>query len=184
MHLTDHLTDVQLNEYLDNEILGRAQAELHLASCNECVARLTALRALFNEIESLPEIALSRDLAAPIMRRVSRREAVPAVPRSLRLTVILQAALTLTAIIFAGPIVMQFFSPYLSRIKTPSFADMYLQVQTQWTTWLDMLSQIQLPAMPVIPVVESSSWFIMLMVAGVSVLWLVGNRLLLRNQNK
>jgi hypothetical protein len=37
--------------------------------------------------------------------------------------------------------------------------------------------------MPEIPVIELSGWFIMLMVAGVSVLWLVGNRLLLRNQN-
>jgi len=184
MHLTDHLTDVQLNEYLDNELRDQAQAELHLASCNECAARLTALRALFNEIESLPEIALSRDLAAPIMSRVSRRGAVPVVPRSLRLTVILQSALTVTAIIFAGPIVMQFFSPYLSAIKTPSFADLYLQLQTQWTAWLDKLSQLQLPSMPEIPVLELSSWFVMLMVAGVSMLWLVGNGLLLRDQNK
>lgn len=179
-----HLTDEQLNEYLDNELVDRAQAELHLSSCDDCAARLTALQALFNEIESLPELALSRDLAAPITRRVSRRGAVPAVPRSLRLTITLQAALTMIAIILAAPIVMQFFSPYLSRIQTPSFADMFLQLQTQWTSWLDRLTQFQFPTMPEIPVIELSSWFVMLMVAGVSVLWLVGNRLLLRNQNR
>jgi hypothetical protein len=183
MHLTDHLTDVQLNEYLDNELVDRAHADLHLSSCDECTARLSALQALFNEIEALPEIALTRDLAAPVTRRVSRQGAAPAVPRSLRLTVTLQAALTVIAIIFAAPIVMQFFSPYLSRVEPPSFPDMFLQLQTQWTSWLDRLSQFQIPTMPEIPVIELSGWFIMLMVAGVSVLWLVGNRLLLRNQN-
>ena len=179
-----HLTDEQLNEYLDNEILDRTQAELHLSSCDECTARLTTLQALFNEIGSLPEMALTLDLAAPITRRVSRRGTATAVPRSLSLTVTLQAALTVITIIFATPIVMQFFSPYLSRIQTPSFADMFLQLQTQWISWLDRLAQFQFPTMPEIPVIELSSWFVMLMVAGISVLWLVGNRLLLRDQNK
>ena len=179
-----HLTDEQLNEYLDNELVDRAQAELHLSSCDDCAARLTTLQALFNEIEALPEIALSRDLAAPIMRRIGKRAAVPAVPRALRLTVTLQAALAVIAIIFAAPIVMQFISPYLSRIQKPSFVDIFLQVQTQWRTWLDVLSQFQLPTMPEIPVIELSSLFTMLTIAGVSILWFVGNRLLLRDQNK
>ena len=78
-----HLTDEQLNEYLDNEIVDRAQVELHLFACDDCAARLTALRALFDEIESLPELALSRDIAAPVTRRIDGRAAVPAVPRSL-----------------------------------------------------------------------------------------------------
>jgi len=179
-----HLTDEQLNEYLDNEIVDRAQAELHLSSCDDCAARLTALRALFHEIESLPELALSNDIAAPIMRRIGGRAVVPAVPRSLRLTVTLQAALAVIVIIFAAPIVMQFISPYLSRIQMPSFVDMFLLVQTQWSTWLDVLSQFQLPTMPQIPDIELSGLFIMLTVAGASALWLVGNRLLLRDQNK
>jgi len=181
MHLTDHLTDAQLNEYLDNELANRAEAELHLSTCDNCAARLTALQALFNEIESLPEVALTRDLAAPIMRRASGR---PVLSRSLRMTVTLQAALTAIAIIFAAPIVMKFASPYFSRIQVPSFADIFLQVQTLWATWLESLSQFHLPILPEIPVIELSSWYILLMVAAVSVLWLVGNRLLLRNQNK
>ena len=179
-----HLTDEQLNEYLDNALSDRVLVDLHLSTCDECAARLTALRALFNEIESLPEIALSRDLVALVMRRVGGSVAAPAVPRSLRLTVTLQAALAVIAIIFAAPFVMQFASQYLSRIQAPSFVDIFLQLQTQWRTWLDVLSQFQLPTMPEIPVVELSSLFIILTVAGVSVLWLVGNRLLLRNQNK
>ena len=179
-----HLTDEQLNEYLDNALSDRVLVDLHLSTCDECAARLATLRALFEEIESLPELVLSRDIAVPIMRRVGGSVAVPAVPRSLRLTVTLQAALAVIAIIFAAPFVMQFVSAYLSRIQTPSFLDMLLHLQTQWRTWLDVLSQFQLPTMPQIPVVELSSLFIILTVAGVSVLWLVGNRLLLRNQMK
>ena len=135
-----HLTDEQLNEYLDDELIDRAQAELHLSSCDDCTARLTALQALFNEIESLPELALSRDLSAPITRGISRRAVLP---HSLGLTVTLQAALAIVAIIFAAPIVMQFISPYLTRIQMPSFVDMFLQMQTQWRIWLDVLSQLQ-----------------------------------------
>ena len=51
-----HLTDVQLNEYLDNETTERTQIESHLSVCDECTARLSALKTLFTEIESLPEI--------------------------------------------------------------------------------------------------------------------------------
>ena len=38
--------------------------------------------------------------------------------------------------------------------------------------------------MPEIPVIELSSWLVMLMLVVVSMLWLVGNGLLLRNQIK
>jgi hypothetical protein len=181
MHLTDHITDVQLNEYLDNEIKNRTQVESHLSSCDDCAARLAALRALFAEIESLPEWALSRDLAAPITRRLSGRASLP---RSLRLTVTLQAALAVVAIVVAAPVAIEFVSPYLSGLRMPSFADMSLQLQTQWITWLDVLSQFQLPSISKFPVVDLPGLFITLTVAGVSFLWLVGNGLLLRNQIK
>ena len=59
-----HLTDDQLNEYLDNESSERPQIESHLAECAECAARLTALQALFDEIQSLPEVELTRSIRA------------------------------------------------------------------------------------------------------------------------
>jgi len=176
-----HLTDEQLNEYLDNESKDRAQVDSHLSSCADCAARLAARQALFNEIESLSEVALSRDLAAPVVRQLSGRAALP---RSLRLTVALQFAAALVALVFAAPFVAQFLSPYLSNLQAPSLVDLFLQVQTRWTAWLDMLSQLQLPSIPELPVFELSGLFIMLTVVGVSVLWLLGNGLLLRNQIK
>ncbi|HJR79515.1 MAG TPA: hypothetical protein VJ821_05535 [Anaerolineales bacterium] len=181
MHPTDHLTDVQLNEYLDNEIPDRAQLELHLSSCADCAARFSALQALFHEIESLPDVALSKSLAASITRRVGGPVSLP---RSLRLTVILQCVAAMAALIFTAPLVRRLISPYLSGLRVPSLAKTSLQIQLQWTSWLDMLSQLQWPALPQLPMIELSSLAIILTVAGVSILWLIGNGVLLRNQTK
>ena len=176
-----HLTDERLNEYLDHEADDRLQIELHLSTCAECSRRLVALQDLFVEIESLPEVELSRDVAAAL-RPVTNPSMK--LPRSLRLTITLQALLAVAAIILAAPLVIQFLSPYLSGVPAPSFAELFLYLQSQWTAWLDMLSTFQFPAIPEVPVVELSSLFLMLIVVGVSLLWLIGNGLLLRNQIK
>ena len=176
MHLTDHLTDEQLNEYLDEATNERAQIESHLSSCDECAARLTTLQTLFAEIESLPELALTKSLAAPFMRASN----LPAqLPRFLTLTVTLQAAIALIVLIVAAPFVIQ----WMPAIKMPSLSNLFIQLQTQWTTWLDMLSQFQMPTLPMIAL-ELSSLYLMSVLVGVSMLWLVGNGLLLRNQIK
>ena len=176
-----HLTDKQLNEYLDNESIEREQIEAHLSSCDECVARLIALQALFAEIESLPELELTQSIAA----RFAPSPGLPAqLPRWLTLTATLQAATAVIALIIAAPLVMQLVSPYLSGTQMPSFAEIFLQLQSQWTVLLDMLSQLKMPVLPEIPVVQLSSLVIELTLVGVSTLWLVGNGLLLRNQIK
>ena len=177
MHQTDHISDAQLNEYLDHEAADSAGIELHLSTCEDCSARLAALQDLFSEIESLPDVELSRDVVPGLNLPVE-------LPRSLRLTVTLQAALAAVAILVAAPFVMQFLSPYVSGISGTYFTELLLQLQSQWMAWLDMLSTFQLPAIPEIHVVELSSLFMILTVIGVSLLWLVGNGLLLRDQIK
>ncbi len=184
MHLTDHLTDEQLNEYLDEATNERAQIELHLSACDECAARLSTLQNLFVEIESLPELALTRDLAAPFTLRSSLPAQIPA---WLPLTVSLQAAIALIAIIVAAPFVIQL----LPAIEVPSLNLVFIQIQSQWTAWLDTLSTlrlssgqaIQIPTLPTFSF-ELSSLYLMSALVVVSMLWLVGNGLLLRNQTK
>ena len=176
MHLTDHVTDVQLNEYLDHESAEREQIETHISSCADCAARLTALQALFAEIESLPELPLTHDLAARFTPTPSLP--VPQLPRWLTLTATLQAALALLTVIMAAP----FITELLPAVQTPSFADVLIQIQSQWLTWLDLLSTFQLPTLPQLPVIEISNLMITLTLAGISMLWLIGNGLLLRNQ--
>lgn len=178
-----HLTDDQLNEYLDDETNARAEIESHLSSCDECAARVTAFQSLFAELDSLPEAELTRDLAS--------RFTLPAnlplqLPRWLTLTATLQAAFALIALVVAAPFVLRM----LPAFEMPSFTDLILQLQSQWTMWLDMLATLrlnsgqafQLPTMPQLPVLELSSLMLTLTLAGVSVIWLIGNGLLLRNQ--
>ena len=191
-----HLTDELLNEYLDHELADRAPVENHIAVCADCAARLAALQTLFTELESLPEEKLSRDFRVASLGDAARfsrilRQAqgdassLPApLPRSLRLTVILQTVAAVVALVFAAPFVTEFVAPYFATLQLPSFTEVLIQIQTQWITWLDTLSQLQLPTLPEIPVVEFSSLVIMLILAGASTLWLVGNGLLLRNQIK
>jgi anti-sigma factor RsiW len=171
-----HLTDEQLNEYLDNETTERAQIETHLASCDECAARLTALKTLFTEIESLPELELTHPLAA----RFTPTPSLPVaqLPTWLTLTATLQAVLALITVIVAAP----FISKFLPVVQMPSPTDIFLQLQSQWIAWLDALSVFQLPTLPQIPVIELPTLVVVLTLASVSMLWLVGNGLLLRNQ--
>ena len=171
-----HLTNEQLNEYLDNETANHAELETHLDSCDECAARLSALQALFTDLDSLPEVALSRDLAARFKPRPSL---IPQLPRWLTLTATLQAAGALVALIVAIP----FFSIMIPQIETPSFTTWLFEIQSLWTSWLDALSTFQLPNyqftnLPTYPV-ELSTLFIALAI--VSIFWIFGNGLLLRN---
>ena len=172
-----HLTDEQLNEYLDEATTERVQIEAHLSSCDECAARLSTLQNLFTELDSLPELELTRNLAAPFTLRPS----LPAqLPKFLTLTAFLQAAVSLVALIIAIP----FVSALLPQIEPPSFTKLFFQIQSQWTVWLDQLSTFNLPTFQPInlPTFKMSS--LLFTLAGVSVLWILGNGLLLRNQMK
>lgn len=169
-----HLTDEQLNEYLDNETNEREQIELHLNSCNECSLRFSDLQNLFLELDSLPDLQLTRDLST---RFASSGQLIQSPPRWLTLTVFAQATLALIALFIAIPT----FST-ISTIELPSFTTWIFELQTIWNTWFDSISTIQLPSIPEfpIPILEMSS--LLLMLAGVFVIWIFGNGILLINQ--
>ena len=176
-----HLTDEQLNEYLDDAIHDRASVELHLSTCADCAARFSALQDLFAEIESLPDVELTR----PIAVRFSRSPGLPAaLPRSLTLTVVLQAVLAAVALIIAAPYVMDRLRPYAASVTAPSLTDLLVFLRSQWMLWLDMLSQLQLPSVPEVPAVEISSLVALAALSVAFLVWLVGNGLLLKNQIK
>jgi hypothetical protein len=170
-----HLTDEQLNEYLDNETDEREQIESHLNTCNECSIRFSDLQNLFLELESLPEMQLTRDLST---RFVTKGQLTLGLPRWLTLTVALQAALALVALIVSIP----FITTLLPQIDTNSLLTPIFEIQSLWNVWLESLSTIQLPTIPElpIPIMEMSS--LLLTIASVSILWIFGNGLLLRNQ--
>ena len=177
MHLTDHVTDEQLNEYLDHETDERAQIEAHLSTCDECTARLAALEALFVEIESLPDLTLSHSIAA----KFTRPSDLPAqLPRWITLTGSLQAALALIILITSAPLVVD----SLPAVEIPTVADLSTQLQSQWTAWLRLLFSFQFPTIPQIPVPEMPSVLLTLTLVSLFILWLLGNGLLLRRETK
>lgn len=170
----NHLTDETLNEYLDNELANRAEVESHLSQCADCAARLTSLQALFDEIESLPELALSKPIAAPF----TRRDVGFTLPRWLKLAATLQAIVALVILVVAAPFVINLMPVF----QIPSFTGVFFRLQSQWTLWFDTFSAFQLPNIPQLPAFEISSLMLALIFIVVSFLWLVGNGLLLRKQ--
>lgn len=183
MHLTDHLTDLQLNEYLDNESTERTQIEAHLSSCDECTARLSALQTLFEEIESLPQLTLSRSLATSFTRTSS----LPAkLPRAFALTLTLQAAVALIAIIFTVPIITRYLTSFLPTISIPSLNDVAVVVQMFFVMWMQSIQSFKLPTIPAAILTlpkEFSSTVLLVSLIGIFFIWVIGNWWLLRKQS-
>jgi hypothetical protein len=74
-----HLTEQTINEYLDNALAPstRADVDAHLAVCDDCRSELDAMRSLFAEIESLPVVALERDLAPAVVAQIGVKVSMP-----------------------------------------------------------------------------------------------------------
>ena len=68
-----HLTEEQLNLYLDNELSTpeRAIVEAHLADCEACRSELASLEILFFALHSLQSEALDSDLTPQVLREIS-----------------------------------------------------------------------------------------------------------------
>jgi hypothetical protein len=68
----NHLSDSQLNEYLDHALPVEAHSivDAHLVSCDSCRARLDELVLVFNHLADLPEVRISHDLTPGILSRL------------------------------------------------------------------------------------------------------------------
>jgi hypothetical protein len=75
MSETRHLSDLEIQDWLDDALRGEAAAaaRAHLATCRDCTRRVKAQSALFAAIESWEETPPSRDLAPEVVRRLSQR---------------------------------------------------------------------------------------------------------------
>jgi hypothetical protein len=180
-----HLTEDQLHEYLDNETssAGRAQIAAHLALCDECTARLTALQALFAEIESLPELELSKPLAVPF--RPPSSLPAPQLPRWLTLTLTLQAVAAFIAIVFILPLVTQYLGPVVQAFSIPTFRDALVEIQMYFVIWMQAIRSLQPPTIPIeiFTLPEGlSSTLLSVSLTGIFFFWLIANWWLLRKR--
>lgn len=70
--MTDHLTQQTIYAYLDHELsdteLSAMQA--HVSQCGECAQRVELARALFAQLEGLPDEPLQADLVPGVIERL------------------------------------------------------------------------------------------------------------------
>ncbi|MCG2783903.1 MAG: zf-HC2 domain-containing protein [Anaerolineae bacterium] len=169
-----HLSDETLNEILDHALAPsqRAGVESHLAACPECAARLDELRALFAELDSLPDLALNVDFAPAILARV--RQNAP-IPRPVRWLTLAQSIGAIIAGILAWPLVETILQP----LKLPSLAEVLAGAAS---FWLQVTADLRLPDLtfqtPTLGL-DLTSTSVTIAIVSVSVLWLAANGLLL-----
>jgi anti-sigma factor RsiW len=70
--MMEHLSDAQLNEYLDNELTEAQRQEVgtHLQGCLQCQGRLESLEKVSRLLSRLPEVQPVHDLEATVLREI------------------------------------------------------------------------------------------------------------------
>jgi anti-sigma factor RsiW len=189
-----HLDEATLNELLDGELEdgARGAAERHLAGCDECRGRLSALEGLFVALKRLPEVAPPAALASRLAADF-RREALLAGPTAVgppglrrRLPIWLGAVLALEVVI-AG-----IAAAFLWSLAGPSLAGPGRWLTLPGLAWpalpplplgewlaamLDRLPEVA-AGLPLPAPVSAIQWLPVVALALVA--WLVGNALMLR----
>jgi anti-sigma factor RsiW len=169
-----HLSDELLNETLDHALAPnlRVGVESHLAACPECAARLDELRALFTEIDSLPDLALGVDFAPAIVAHLEQNAPLP---RPIRWLTIVQSIGAVLAAILAWPLAETFIQP----LKLPSLAEILSGLTS---SWLQFTAGLRLPEFtlqaPTLGL-DLTSTSLMIAIVSLSALWLAANGLLL-----
>ena len=169
-----HLSNETLNEILDHALAPRqcAEAESHLAVCPECAARLDELRALFAELDSLPDLALGMDFAPAILARIGQNAPIP---RPVRWLTLAQSIGAILAGILAWPLIESILQP----LKLTSFAEVFAGATS---SWLQATADLRLPELmfqPPILGLDLTPTSLTIAIVSVSVLWLAANGLLL-----
>lgn len=186
MNMTEdrHIPESDLNAYLDSELPATARPDLerHLAGCDRCRARLKRLETLFVTVETLPDVALQRDLTSGVM------EALPDAPHpTARVLLVLEALLAIVGLTLLRPSL----SRQLTRLPQtdlrstliPWLNRAILQMTGVWESGAEAigsLAQVALDSLRAIdplnvPFTTLGPWL-----ALATLVWLAGNRYLLR----
>jgi anti-sigma factor RsiW len=186
-HFPHHLPDEVLHEFIDAALAPgrRAEVDAHLAECEACAARLARLRALFARIASVPDVPLARDLAPPVMARLLHKPNGTTGLPGLRWAMGLQLIVALTLLAVAWPSLRQ-------HVDAPAAAPLVVQAVealgavrlaladawAAWSTSFSALAAHSLDAVRYLPALPLASFAWAPLVVAASLLWLVGNGLL------
>lgn len=166
-----HLTDDTLNEYIDNALApaSRAEVDAHLAVCATCSAELDVLRALFAQIESLPEVALQRDLAPAVVGRLPIRAQMP---RPVRWVLVAQGVAALVILAALLPLLD------FSALQLPTLSPNWF-ILPALPTFSDLLARNSLTLPSLSLPIDLPALSLVLLLVSAGLLWLIGNGLLL-----
>ncbi len=161
-----HLTEETLHEYLDNALAPaiRADVDAHLAVCANCIAELTDLRQLFAQIESLPLVALERDLAPAVVMQIGAKLSVP---RPVQWALVAQGLVAVVILALLLPLLD------LSALTLPP-------IPLTWPTLPPLPDLSRIFALPSFSLhLDPPALLLALTLICACLLWLVGNGLLL-----
>lgn len=169
-----HISDETLNETLDQTLAPglRAEAESHLATCPDCSARLAELRAVFADLDSLPDLPFEVDFAPAILARLEQNALLP---RPIRWLTVVQAIGTVLAASLAWPLA----ETMLPAWKLPPLQNISSELAT---SLLQTITNIRFPKLVFdLPSLSLDLPITTLTVTilGVALLWFVANGLLL-----
>ena len=160
----EHLSDELLDRYADDALTAqeRAAAEAHLTVCDRCRRELAAVRGLFAAFAAVPTEPLLLDLAPRVVRRIA--------PQPQRRYGWLVAGVLAAQATLALALAL-WLLPSLAAETLPGLAWSGLD----WSAaglrgWLP-------PRVPPLAILAPLQWA--LVVAGMAIFWLVGNRLAL-----
>ena len=188
----NHITDFQLNEYLDNilELSAHRAVEAHLRDCNECRARLDELQFVLSALKSLTDVRLSQDISTDIASRLPRRPDPTFTPVfAIQLGAALGALLFVT-VELAQAIRIPPASTFQSLIPEVRFAIPNFQIFTLYAPFsiinyfsLFHNSLFNLPQLPTFQF-PLSGFQISVIAIFTLLLWLAGNAILLRERSE
>jgi hypothetical protein len=181
--MMEHLTETQLNEYLDKlmEATTLARTQAHLAECTDCREKLADLERVFQALEALPEEIPSHDLAPSILNALPRRSSLPgwqlafSIQTGIGLGLLLRLFPLLTGYITSLMMGLtgQFIIP---EVKFPNPIDLLFNVP------VFHLAHASIPALPILATPANLSTWLILGIAA-SLLFVIGNFSLVFHNN-
>lgn len=169
-----HLPEDTLNQYLDNALTpgAHAEAEAHLSICQACAAQLVELRALFADLDALPDSPPAIEFAPGILSHLAPGSSLP---RPIRWLALAQAIGVIVTVILAWPQAKIF----LLSVNLPPAETVFAGLTTFWQqAFTETEISLAVLAVPEVPG-DIPMTGLMLAIVGISLLWLLANSLLL-----
>jgi anti-sigma factor RsiW len=181
-----HPDEATLHEFLDGALDPeiRCQVETHVSLCTSCSARLQEIKAVFVSLETLPERPLGRDLTPGVMAAI---RPMGFLPRGFRVVLAVQAIGIISALFLgwssfrAG--IEELYITLLGTYLVDGANTLSNLLAAAWFDTLSILDRLIIGSIECIDLPLRVSWPLLdkwLWIAVLTMLWFIGNRLLLR----